>query len=138
MQDFAETLKSFVGSGWTFPIQVSSRGGIRISEGEDDVEEAIWIVLSTAPGERRMRPEFGCRVHELTFSPLTSSTLTLAIHYVREALARWEPRVEVLDISAKPDPHSVGRLLLNVRYRVLATSNERTLVYPFYRIPEDE
>jgi phage baseplate assembly protein W len=82
-----------------------------------------------------MRPEFGCQIHELIFAPNDATTAGLATYYVEEALGRWEPRIEVLDVAAQPDPDSSDRLLIEIRYQIRATLDERTLVFPFYRIP---
>lgn len=129
--------KGFLGQGWSFPPRVDGRGGIAMSRGAADIEQAIRIIVGTAPGERPMRPDFGCRIHELVFSPINSTTAGLASHYVEEALGWWEPRIEVTDVEVEPDADHPARLLINVRYRIKATRDERSLVYPFYVIPEE-
>ena len=128
-----------IGRGWGFPVGVSGTGGIALSSGTTDIEEAIRIILGTALGERPMRPDFGCRIHELVFAPAAGETLGLAKHYVEEALGWWEPRIDVIEVAAENDPADAyqSRLLVSVRYRVRETKDERTLVYPFYLI-EDE
>src|SRR5215207_8390239 len=93
----------FVGSGWGFPLRVNSRGGLDMSRGERDIEESIHIILSTPIGERRMRPEFGCGVHDLVFATNDPTTHGLIQHYVLEALTLWEPRIEVLDVRPSVD-----------------------------------
>jgi phage baseplate assembly protein W len=106
--------------------------------GDDmDIEESIRIVLGTAKGERRMRPTFGSSLHELVFAPNNASTATLASHYVREALGQWEPRIEVTEVGVTTDPLDPACLLIDVRYRIRETNDERNLVYPFYRIIEE-
>jgi phage baseplate assembly protein W len=102
------------------------------------VEEAIRLILSTAPGERRMRPEFGCSIHEFVFAPLNASTIGMIRYYVTEALARWEPRIEVTAVHARPDPLADGCLLIDITYTLRTSGDERNLVYPFYTIPEHE
>jgi len=127
---------SIVGTGWSFPVGVNSSGGIALVSGGRDIEQAIAIILSTSPGERVMRPEFGCRVHELVFAPTTDDTLNLARQYVEEALGMWEPRIEVVEVDtefAAGDPRAME---IAVRYTVRGTKDERTLVYPFYLIEE--
>ncbi|MBE0481492.1 MAG: GPW/gp25 family protein [Dehalococcoidia bacterium] len=99
---------------------------------EMDIDESIRIILSTARGERRMRPMFGSRCHELVFAPNNATTWGLMQQYVEEALGWWEPRIEVLDIDAGADPTDASRLLVNIQYKVKATSDKRSLVYPFY------
>ena len=129
--------RGFLGRGWSFPPQVDGRGGMAMSEGAADIEQAIRVILGTAPGERPMRPDFGCRIHELVFSPISTSTAGLAAHYVEQALGWWEPRINVTDVDVVPDAEGRGQLLINVRYEIKATHDERSLVHPFYVIPEE-
>ncbi len=128
-----------IGRGWAYPVGISGSGGIALSGGTTDIEEAMRSILGTAPGERAMRPDFGCRIHELIFATNSGETLGLAKHYVEEALGWWEPRVDVREVLAEVDPGDLfgARLLVTVRYSIRATKDERTLVYPFYLI-EDE
>jgi phage baseplate assembly protein W len=127
--------QDFLGSGWAFPVGVDARGRIALSRRERDVEESIMMILLTPKGQRVMRPEFGCRVHELVFAPNDASTEGLAIYYVEEALAMWEPRIEVLSVRANPDASAPERLLIEIDYEIKASYDRRTLVFPFYRIP---
>jgi uncharacterized protein len=127
-----------IGAGWRFPLGVDIRGGIALARGVDDIEEAIEIILSTPKGYRVMRPEFGCRVHELQFAPINASTMAAAVQYVTEALQWWEPRIDVIEVIADDDPDVPGCLLIYIAYRVRTTYDERALVYPFYSIPGDE
>ncbi len=128
----------FLGSGWAFPVGVDARGRIALARRERDVEEAMQMILLTPPGQRVMRPEFGCRIHDLLFAPNDATTAGLAAYYVEEALGRWEPRIDVTDVTAGPDPDNADRLLVEIRYQIKATLDERTLVFPFYRIPGEE
>jgi phage baseplate assembly protein W len=130
--------KNFLGSGWKFPPRLDSRGRIELVHQEQDVEEAIRMILMTRPGERPMRPEFGCRIHELAFDPNDAATAGLARRYVQEALLRWEPRIQVLNILAGPDTRNPDRLLLDIDYKLIATQDRRNLVFPFYVIPGEE
>jgi phage baseplate assembly protein W len=100
--EHSDPIGRLVGTGWRFPIGVDRRGRIAVATYADEIEQAMHIILSTAPGERVMRPEFGCRIHELLFAPINVSTMTAASHYVRDALARWEPRVEIQDVTVEP------------------------------------
>jgi phage baseplate assembly protein W len=127
--------KDMLGTGWSFPLRVDSRGGMALSRHETDIEESIRVILSTAKGERRMRPNFGCDVHTLIFAPNNATTWGLASHYVEEALGWWEPRIEVTEIDTRPDPQDISRLLINIKYRTKATNDARNLVYPFYLLP---
>jgi hypothetical protein len=120
-----------VGTGFQFPMGLDGRGGIAMAR-QEGIDESIRIILSTPQGERRMRPAFGSRIHELVFAPNNASTWALMQQYVKEALDWWEPRIEVLNIDASPDASDASKLLVNILYRVEATSDERNLVYPFY------
>jgi phage baseplate assembly protein W len=124
--------RDFLGTGWSFPIRVNPRGGLSFSSAEQDIEEAIWIVLGTAPGERQMLPEFGCGIHDYVFAPLNSATIGSIAHQVREALTTWEPRIELLDVRVGSAPGEPNKLLIRVDYRVRANNAMHNLVYPFY------
>ena len=128
-------MHDFLGSGWAFPPRVDARGRIALARQEQDVEEAIRMILLTPKGQRVMRPEFGCQIHDLIFSPNDSNTAGLAEYYVREALAMWEPRIQVRDVLVNPDPANTSRLLIDISYEIKATHDSRSLVFPFYRIP---
>ena len=129
--------RSFLGSGWSFPLRINGRGGIGTSQYEQDISEAIRIILSTAKGESLIRPNFGCGIHELMFSNNDASTAGLIRYHVEEALAFWEPRVEVREVVVSPDPQEPGKTYIDIRYTIKATNDERTLVYPFYLIPRE-
>lgn len=103
-----------------------------------DLEQAVDIILTTRPGERVMRPKFGSRLHELRFEPNNHQTAMRAVRYVEEALAMWEPRIIVQKVSAEPDPDAANRLTIFIEYTIKATNDERSLVYPFYIIPDEE
>ena len=129
--------RDFVGSGWSFPIRVNARGGIELSRQEQDVDESMLLILSTPVGQRRMRPRFGCAVHDLAFAPNNATTHGLIRHHVLEALALWEPRVEVLDVAVYADPDDGACLLVDIDYTLKVTNEQRNLVYPFYIIPAE-
>ncbi len=134
----AERYEEIIGAGWAFPLRVDGSGGIALSRGETDIEQAIRIILGTAKGERRMRPNFGCAIHDLVFAPNDESTWGLARYAVEEALGWWEPRIDVDEINVGPNSDQPNRLDISISYRVRATKDARTLVYPFYLItPED-
>ena len=120
--------KKYLGRGWAFPFGFdTATGGLKMSETEDNIRQSIHIILATRPGERQMLPKFGCRVHELLFAPNTSSTAAVAAHYVRDAIARWEPRVEVKRASATPD--ATGGVRIEVEYNIVATNTAQSLVH---------
>lgn len=121
----------FLGTGLAFPLQLDPAQRFKLVGGDEDISQAIQVILGTAPGERVMRPEFGCRVHELVFAPYDAATDALLVHYVKEALARWEPRIEVKEV--RPEPLSnAGRVLIHISYLIKATHDERSIVHPFY------
>jgi phage baseplate assembly protein W len=122
---------AFLGTGWSHPVR--PRGaGIAAAEYEESIRDSLWLILGTARGERVMRPEFGCGIHDLVFATPSATTLGRAAHEVRDALVRWEPRAEVLGVDAAPDPTDPTRLLVHVDCRVRTTNNQFNLVYPFY------
>lgn len=127
----------FVGSGWGFPTAVSRTGSVRLLSGADEIDAAIRLILATVPGERVMRPDFGCAMWELIFAPLTAGTLGLIEQQVREALERWEPRVDVESVQARAQDDT-GTVHIAVTYRMRATNDTRNLVFPFYTIPTEE
>jgi phage baseplate assembly protein W len=129
---------SFIGRGINFPMGVDHRGAIAMASGPNAVECAIRVVLSTAPGERVMRPAFGCRIWDLLFEPVNANTLGLMSRAAREAVAQWEPRVEVLDVVVTPDPDDQALVRIFITYEIRTTNDRRNLVYPFYVIPREE
>lgn len=124
--------KKFLGIGWKFPVRVDNVGKIAMSSYEEDIEESILIILGTAKGERVMRPNFGCGIHSMVFETINTTTLSLMEMNVREALTIYEPRIELIQVSIHIDDMQVGRLLVNLDYRVRSTNNRFNLVYPFY------
>ena len=131
-------MTDILGSGVAFPLRVDHRGGLALARGERDVDEAIAIILATAPGERPMRPEFGCGAHECVFATVDAYTLGRIEYEVRVALDRWEPRIDLLDVEFDLERIDQGRLLIELRYRLRATNDVRNLVHPFYVIPAEE
>ncbi len=127
-----------LGTGVAFPIEPDSNGRVALARDELDVEQAITIILSTVPGERPMRPEFGCAVHECTFATVDALTLERVENAVRAALDRWEPRVETHSVKFDLSRVQEGRLNVEVGYIVRATNSVRNLVHPFYVIPAGE
>jgi uncharacterized protein len=126
-----------IGRGWSFPPRLDHRGRIATVGGEQEIEEAIRIILTTVPGQRVMRPEFGCRLQEIVFAPNNGQTAAMAERFVRQALARWEPRIQVEEVRAEPDPVDRALLLIRLRYTIKSSHASRSLVYPFYLIPEE-
>ncbi|WP_433383090.1 GPW/gp25 family protein [Actinoplanes sp. CA-142083] len=127
----------FIGNGWAFPAAINRNGSVRLVTGTEEVDAAIRMILSTVPGERVMRPDFGCAMWQMLFAPLTSGTLGLIEQYVRESIERWEPRVELEDVHAVGEQET-GTVHITVAYRVKSTNDVRNLVFPFYTIPTEE
>jgi uncharacterized protein len=130
-------MAEILGSGIAFPLQVDRRGGIALASDEADVDQAIHLILSTAKGERPMRPEFGCRIHDHVFGPATSATAGQIAYDVREALERWEPRIEVAGVAVSFDAIESGTLYVDVGYTIRGLNDPRNLVFPFYVIPSE-
>ena len=131
-------MADIIGTGISFPLRVDRLGGLALSSGDADVQEAIDIILGTAPGERPMRPEFGCGIHNHVFGNVDASTLATIEHDIRAALDRWEPRIDVVGISFDTSAVDSGRLVIEIAYALRQTSDIRNLVFPFYVIPAEE
>lgn len=127
--------EEFVGSGWSFPVRADASGSIGLSSGTREIEESIRLILATAPGERPMRPEFGCAVHDHVFAPADASTAGDIAYVVRVALSRWEPRIDVGEVTVRFDSVDSGVLYVDVRYALRGSNDPRNLVFPFYVIP---
>ena len=128
----------FVGAGWSFPVRMSPTGGVQLSTGDREIMESIRLILSTAPGERPMRPEFGCAIHRYVFAPANQATAGDMAHAVRLALERWEVRIELEDVRVLFDRAEEGVLGIEIGYRLRGTNDPRNLVFPFYVIPQHE
>lgn len=122
---------NFLGAGWQWPLAVAE-GRLAMARHEASIRQSIWIILATARGERVMRPDFGCGIHDLVFAVLSTATTSRAAAEVEQALQRWEPRIELLEVNAAADEEEPGQLLIEIDYRVRATNNRFNLVYPFY------
>jgi Bacteriophage baseplate protein W len=129
----------YLGTGWAFPVRVDDNGALEMSAYEQNIKESIRIILGTAKGERQMRPDFGCGIHELVFARNDHATAGLAIYHVEQALIRWEPRIELIKVDAAPGVEVTSaaiaagdQLIISIDYRVIATNSIFNLVYPFY------
>jgi phage baseplate assembly protein W len=124
--------RAFLGIGWKFPLQVTPAGKIAQARFEQRIEESIFLILSTARGERVMLPEFGCGIHDLVFAPNNEVTLSLVTQSVRKALVAYEARIDVLDVETETAPEQPNLLLIRINYRIRANNALGNLVYPFY------
>jgi hypothetical protein len=125
--------KAFLGRGWSFPVRVDDKEGtIRLSEYEQDIRESIWIILSTSKGERVMRADFGCGIHDMVFEVINTTTLSAIEDSIQTALAAFEPRIDVVSVNAESNGGVDGQLRISINYMVRGTNNLLNLVYPFY------
>ncbi len=130
--------EEFVGAGWAFPVRTDTTGGIALVRRERELEESIRLILGTAYGERPMRPEFGCAIHDYVFAPADATTAGNIAYEVRASLERWEPRIDVNDVEVTIDPSDGSTLYVDISYSVRGTNDPRNLVFPFYVIPTEE
>ncbi|MFZ4727482.1 MAG: GPW/gp25 family protein [Pseudanabaena sp.] len=126
--------RDYLGRGISFPLRINIQGELKTDSGDRNLEESISTILNTKLGERVYRPNFGCRLSDLTFAPMNPQTILLARIYVEEALNRWEPRIKVTGVYAEPDPIK-GRLDLKIQYQIKENNDRRNMVYPFYLLP---
>jgi uncharacterized protein len=129
--------QDFIGSGWAFPLRTDPTRRIALVSGLREIEESMRLILGTARGERPMRPEFGCGIHDYVFAGADPSTLARMEHEVRVALERWEPRIKVEEVELSQDPGGGSVLYVDVSYSVSGTNDRRNLVFPFYTIPAE-
>jgi hypothetical protein len=125
----------FVGAGWAFPLELDRTGGFALVSDEREIQQAIRLILGTSYGERPMRPDFGCRIHEFVFAEADAGTAGDIATEVRASLRRWEPRIDVDDVVVTIDDTDRSLLYVDVRYHVKNTNDPRNLVFPFYTIP---
>ena len=125
-----------IGQGWAFPMRTTVQGGLQLSAADQNLMESIRVLLRTRLGERVCRPEYGCRLAEMTFATMNTDTLLLIRLHVQEALDRWEPRIVVEQVLAEADPET-GRVNIVILYRAKDTHQRRSLVYPFYLMPPE-
>jgi uncharacterized protein len=129
--------EEFIGSGWAFPLRTDATGSIALVAREQEIQESIRLILGTAYGERPMRPEFGCALHDYVFAPADATTGGQIAYEVRLSLERWEPRIDVLDVEVDTDPGDDATLWIEVRYEHRGANDPRNLVFPFYVIPAE-
>jgi uncharacterized protein len=127
-----------IGTGIGFPLRVDRQGAVALVSGSDDINEALLLILSTAPGERPMRPLFGCGIHDYVFEGIDAYTIGRLEREVRIAVDRWEPRIEVAALRIDTEDAGNGKLAIELDYVIRATNDRRNLVYPFYVIPAEE
>lgn len=124
--------REFLGTGWKYPVGVEANGNISSSSYEENIRESILLILGTAKGERLMRPEFGCSIHEYVYSTMDTLTRRMIENAVHEALVNWEPRIEVNEIKTLTEKALEGKLLISIDYKIRRSNTRVNLVYPFY------
>jgi phage baseplate assembly protein W len=132
MRETTDTAREFLGTGWRFPIEPDRSGALELSRAEADIRDSLRIIIGTSKGERVMRPDFGCGIHDHVFATVNAATRNRIESSVEEAVIRWEPRVEVLSVETSTEELSEGKLLIHLEYRVRSTNTQFNLVYPFY------
>ena len=129
--------EAFVGRGWAYPVGTSESGGIALAAGDAELAEAIRLILGTAFGERPMRPQFGCAIHDMVFGAVDQYLAGQIAYEVRQSLLRWEPRIDVVGVDVTADDAERSRLYIDIAYTRRGTNDPRNLVFPFYAIPEE-
>ncbi len=130
--------EEFIGAGWGFPMRLDATGSIALVSHDREIEESIRLIVGTAPGERPMRPEYGCAIHDYVFASIDSDTAGRISGEVRSALVRWEPRIKVEGVDVTVDPKDQTFAYIDIRYSVGDTNDPRNLVFPFYTLPAEE
>jgi hypothetical protein len=123
---------SIIGQGWSFPIKVNAKGGLDWSTGPDRIQAAIWIILSTSPGERLMLPAFGAGIKDYVFESNSQVVCARLQRAVQKALTQWEPRIQVVSVQATPSPDQDSLVLISITYQISNTNDLYNMVYPFF------
>jgi len=124
--------EDFLGTGWSFPVGTDYKGDIDLSSAEDNIQQSVEIIIGTAKGERAMRPDFGCEIHDYVFASADPATLSMIEDSVEDALVQWEPRIDVENVDARRDDANPDRVLVDIEYWVRKTNSSANMVYPFY------
>lgn len=133
---FNNALVKILGKRIAFPLQLDDRNQLAMVDGDTAVRQSIYLIVMTVPGERVLRPEFGCRIHELIFDPINKQTMITAKRFVEEAIRRWEPRIEVVELEVDAGDVDRAELLINIKYKHKNRPDPRSLVFPYYLNPE--
>ena len=128
-------MSDFVGAGVAFPLRLDSGGSFALVRGDEEIAESIRLILGSAPGDRPMRPEFGCRIHDLVFDPADTTMTGVVAYEVHGSLTRWEPRIEVVNVDVELDPAEPSCAYITVTWTLRSSNDPRNLVFPFYFIP---
>ncbi|MGI8683980.1 MAG: GPW/gp25 family protein [Acidimicrobiales bacterium] len=129
--------EAFVGRGWAYPVGTDESGGIALVGGDRELLEAIRLIIGTAMGERPMRPEFGCAIHDMVFGAVDQYLAGQIAYAVRQSLLRWEPRIDVMGVDVTADDSNRALVYIDICFTRRGTNDPRNLVFPFYAIPEE-
>jgi phage baseplate assembly protein W len=127
-----------LGRAVAFPLRLNDRNRLAMVQADAAVRQSIYLIIFTVPGERVMRPNFGCRIHELIFDPANAQTAATAERYIREALEAWEPRITLEDVDVQPSSDELGELIVHLVYQLQDQPDPRSMVFPFYLNPNEE
>ena len=130
--------EEFIGAGLAFPLRTDATGRIALVDRDAELQESMRLILGTAFGERPMRPEFGCGIHDVVFSPADDTTAGRVAYEVQASLERWEPRIEVIDVDVDFSDEASSIMYVDISYTPRGTNDPRNLVFPFYTIPTEE
>lgn len=133
---FNSALTKILGKRLAFPLHLDDRNQLAMADGDTAVRQSIYLIVMTVPGERVLRPEFGCRIHELIFDPLSKETFILAKEHVEEAIRRWEPRIDIIDLVVEAGDIDRAEMIINIKYKHKNRPDPRSLVFPYYLNPE--
>ena len=130
-------MDEFIGRGWAYPVRADAKGDVALVTGATEIEQSIRLILGTSPGERPMRPDFGCGIHDLVFASVDSTLVGRVAQHVQTALRRWEPRIDVHGVDTRVDEDDPSILYVDVEYSIRRRNDRRNLVFPFYVIPRE-
>lgn len=130
--------EEFIGQGWAFPLETDRTGSMKLVSRDREIWESINLILRTMPGERPMRPDYGCGIHDYVFASIDPDSAGRMAGEVRASLIRWEPRIRVEGVDVTVDPEIRTLAYVQIRYTIGDTNDPRNLVFPFYTIPAEE
>jgi hypothetical protein len=129
-------MPNIIGRGWAFPPRLNDRNRMSTVGDDADIKRSIYIIINTVPGERVMRTDFGCEIHSLIFWPANDQTAAIAERFVRQAIGRWEPRIVLKEVKITPGATELGELFIEIVYEIKGQHDQRSLVYPYYLMPQ--
>ena len=134
---FNNPIAAILGKRIAFPLHLNDRNQLAMADGDTSIRQSIYLIVMTIPGERVLRADFGCRIHELIFDPVNEQTAITAKRFVEEAIRRWEPRITIEELDVSPGDYDRGELLISIKYKHKDSPDPRSLVFPYYLNPEE-